>query len=95
MFCMSFCIILILFSMLVTFSRNLMDKNVTTPNRFEIYPDANTVIIDSVTFCFDFSVARIAGGHPMGPVFELGAAKVVLTEEQAAQLIKAGVQDSK
>ncbi|MBS8268590.1 hypothetical protein DYI26_07590 [Halomonas litopenaei] len=72
-----------------------MEKNVTTPNRFEIHPNTHTVIIDSVTFCFDFSVARVAGGHSMGPVFELGAAKVVLTEEQAVQLIEAGVQDAR
>lgn len=29
----------------------------------------NTLILDSVTFCVDFSKVSIEGGHPMGPVF--------------------------
>ncbi|NIC39339.1 hypothetical protein HBJ58_22090 [Halomonas desiderata] len=66
-----------------------------TPKKFIINDAKNTVIMDSVTFSFDFREARIAGNYPMGPVFELGAAKVLLTESQAEQLIGAGVKDSR
>ncbi len=39
----------------------------------DIYPP-DTLILDGVTFCVDFSKVSIEGGHPMGPVFAYGAA---------------------
>jgi len=59
----------------------------------QIYPDANLIELDGVTFCINFQTdARIAmNSHPHGPVFECGAAKAILTAADAQRLIAAGV----
>lgn len=57
----------------------------------EIHPASNTVIIDSVSFCFEFTKASIQSGHPMGPVFVLGDAKAILTPADANLLANAGI----
>lgn len=72
-----------------------MELKLKTPSHFEINSASNTLIIDSVTFCFDFAKGRIKGGHHMGPVFELNSAMVVLTEQQASELVQAGVSDDR
>lgn len=55
----------------------------------------NTLILDSVTFCVDFSKVSIEGGHPMGPVFAYGAARAVLSANDAERLVAAGVKDNR
>lgn len=60
-------------------------------SRVEVHPAANTIIIDSVTFCCDFSKALIQTGHPSGPVFVLGDARAVLCDADADLLTNAGV----
>lgn len=59
----------------------------------DIHP--NLVILDSVTFAVDFSDSKAVSiqRHPSGPCFVCGAARAVLTTQQANQLIQAGVQD--
>ena len=59
-----------------------------------IYPP-DTLILDSVTFCVDFSKASVEGGHPMGPVFAYGAARAVLSASDAERLVAAGVKDNR
>ncbi|MCG9083932.1 hypothetical protein [Laribacter hongkongensis] len=63
--------------------------------QIDVHPAANIIKLDGVSFCIDFATARISGEHPHGPVFEHGAAKAVLTSEQADQLVAAGVQDKR
>lgn len=65
----------------------------SVPVKLEIYQNAQTIIVDSVSFCFNFAEGRIAPGHPAGPVLEIGCAKVVVTEDQAENLVKAGISD--
>lgn len=60
----------------------------------DIYPP-DTLILDSVTFCVDFSKVTIEGGHPMGPVFAYGAARAVLSAKDADRLVAAGVKDNR
>ena len=60
-------------------------------NNVEVFPATNTVIIDSVTFNFEFAEASILDGHPMGPAFVLGAARAILKPEHVAALVAAGV----
>ena len=60
-------------------------------SKVEVHPAANSIIIDSVTFCCDFSKASIQAGHPMGPVFVLGDARAILRETDAELLVNAGV----
>jgi|GEM_PF-1278330 len=47
----------------------------------------------SVSFNAPFKESSIEGGHPHGPVFSNGTAKAVISEEDAAKLISAGVID--
>ncbi|MCG7576815.1 MULTISPECIES: hypothetical protein [unclassified Halomonas] len=65
----------------------------SVPQKLEIHENAKTIIVDSVTFCFDFQKGRIAPGHPSGPVLEIACAKIVVTDEQADELANAGVPD--
>jgi|CEGF01.1.fsa_nt_gi hypothetical protein len=62
-------------------------QNVTT--------QPNLVVLDGVTFAVDFSNSKAISiqSHPSGPCFVCGAARAVLTPEQANQLIQAGVAD--
>jgi hypothetical protein len=55
----------------------------------------NLVVLDSVTFAVDFSNSKHISiqSHPSGPCFVCGTARAVLSEEQASQLIQAGVKD--
>lgn len=60
----------------------------------DIYPP-DTLILDGVTFCVDFSKVSIEGGHPMGPVFAYGAAMAVLSDNDAERLVAVGVRDNR
>jgi len=60
----------------------------------QIYPP-NTLILDSVTFLVDFNQVTVEPGHNMGPVFAYGAARAVLTEQDASRLVAAGVKDNR
>ncbi len=55
----------------------------------------DTLILDSVTFCLDFTKVSIEGGHPMGPVFAYGAARAVLSADDAERLVAVGVKDNR
>lgn len=62
----------------------------------EIHKQAGVVIVDGVTFCpKDFSEIAIEGGHPSGPVFAHGAAKAIIKEADADQLVAAGATDKR
>lgn len=61
----------------------------------EIYSSSNTVILDSVTFCIEFSKIRIERGHSSGPVFSCGAARAIVSEADAARLVAAGAVDAR
>ena len=65
----------------------------SVPAKLEIHQNAKIIIVDSVTFCFDFSEGRIVPYHPSGPVLEIGCAKILVNEEQAEELIQAGIAD--
>ncbi len=56
---------------------------------------SNLVVLDEVTFSVDFSDSKAISikSHPSGPCFVCGAARAVLTQQQANQLIQAGVAD--
>ncbi|WP_207002554.1 hypothetical protein [Trinickia mobilis] len=64
-------------------------------NSVEIYPEANTIVLDSVTFALSFKEARIEGGHQSGPVFAHGAARAVVSVADANKLVAAGVTDNR
>jgi hypothetical protein len=55
----------------------------------------NLVVLDEVTFAVDFSDSKAISikSHPSGPCFVCGAARAVITPQQANQLIQAGVAD--
>lgn len=61
----------------------------------EITVQENLVILDSVTFAVEFGDPSVISiqQHPMGPCFVCGPARAVLSEEQAQELIAAGVTD--
>jgi hypothetical protein len=61
----------------------------------EIIVQENLVILDSVTFAVEFGDPSVISirQHPMGPCFVCGPARAVLSEEQAQELIAAGVTD--
>ncbi|KUZ86299.1 DUF3203 family protein [Burkholderia ubonensis] len=61
----------------------------------EIYIPSSTIILDSVTFSIEFDKVRIEGGHPSGPVFSCGAARAIVSEDDATRLIAAGVVDAR
>lgn len=61
-----------------------------------IYKNADIIKIDEVSFCLkNFSDARIDGGHPNGAVFSCGAAKAVISHQDAQLLVAAGVTDNR
>ncbi len=59
----------------------------------EIHEKSQVIIVDGVSFNGPFKESSIEGGHPHGPVFRNGTAKAVVSEEDAARLISAGVID--
>lgn len=64
-------------------------------NNVEIHTPSSTIILDSVTFRIEFGKVRIEGGHPSGPVFSCGAARAVVSEDDATRLIAAGAVDAR
>jgi hypothetical protein len=61
----------------------------------DIHIPSSTIILDSVTFCIEFSKIRIEGGHSSGPVFSCGAARAIVSEADAARLVAAGAVDAR
>lgn len=59
----------------------------------EVHEASQVIIVDGVSFNAPFKESSIEGGHPHGPVFSNGAAKAVISEDDAAKLISAGVID--
>jgi hypothetical protein len=59
----------------------------------KVFEATQVIIVDGVSFNAPFKKSSIEGGHPQGPLFTNGSAKAVISDEDAAKLISAGVID--